>query len=196
MLAHLFRRPLCHHQTAAAPSFRSEVDQPVGTADHVQVVLDDDQRMTRLQQLAQGPHQLGDVVEVQAGGRFVKQEQGAFPGQRLATGGGALGGLGQETRQLQSLGLPARERRHGLPQAHVLQTHIHNGLEGTDHLPVGPEELRGFAHRQLQHIGHIEHAPATLDAHLQHLGPVALAVAVRAAQVNVAEELHLHMLEA
>ena len=35
-----------------------------------------------------------------------------------------------------------------------------------------------------------------LDAHLQDLGPVALAVAVGAAQVNVGEELHLHMLEA
>ena len=40
------------------------LDQPVGGRDHVEIVFDDHQRMTCSQQLAEGAHQLGDVVEV------------------------------------------------------------------------------------------------------------------------------------
>ena len=38
-------------------------------------MLDDDQRVPGVEQLAEGAQQLGDVVEVQAGGGFVEQEQ-------------------------------------------------------------------------------------------------------------------------
>ena len=58
------------------PSGPRSID-PVGRANHVQVVLDDDQRVAGIEQLAQRAHQLGDVVEVQAGGRLVEQEQRA-----------------------------------------------------------------------------------------------------------------------
>jgi hypothetical protein len=106
-----------HDQLAAGvAAFGAEVDQPVGGADHVQVVLDHQQRVPGVQQLAQGAHQLGDVVEVQAGGGLVEQEQRALArrGWRLALA--ALGGLGQEAGQLQALRLAARQRGHRLAQ--------------------------------------------------------------------------------
>jgi hypothetical protein len=53
-------------QAAGVAAFGAEVDQPVAGADHVEVVLDHHQRVAGIQQLAQGAHQLGDVVEVQA----------------------------------------------------------------------------------------------------------------------------------
>ena len=56
-------------------AFRPEVDDPVGRADHVEVVLDDDQRMPGVEQPAERAQQLRDVVEVQAGRRLVEQEQ-------------------------------------------------------------------------------------------------------------------------
>ena len=64
------------HQLAAAfATLRSEIDQPVGRADDVQIVLDHHQRMACGEQLAERAQQLGDVVEVQAGGGLVEQEQ-------------------------------------------------------------------------------------------------------------------------
>src|SRR5450830_1643355 len=68
---------------ATIAPFRAQVDQPVAGPDHVQVVLDHQQRMPGLQQLAQGAHELGDVVEMQAGGGFVEQEQRALARHRL-----------------------------------------------------------------------------------------------------------------
>ncbi|MBN1875459.1 MAG: hypothetical protein JXA33_14610 [Anaerolineae bacterium] len=41
-LCHLLRRPLRDHQPAGVAAFWAEVYHPVGGADHVQVVLDDD----------------------------------------------------------------------------------------------------------------------------------------------------------
>ncbi len=194
--SHLFGRALGHDQPTGTAALGAEVDQPVGGADHVQVVFDHDQRMPGLQQLAQRAHELGDVVEVQTGGGLVEQEQRAFLGQRLAAGGAVLGRLGQETRELEALRFATRERGHGLTELHVLQPHVHDGLQRTDDLSVGLEQLGRFADRQVQHIGHVEQASTALDLHLQNFRPVTLAVAVGAAQVHVAQELHFHMLEA
>lgn len=81
---HGLRRALCHDLAARVAAFGAQVDQPVGRAHHVEVVLDHDERMPRIQQLAQRAHELGDVVKVQAGGGLVKQKQRAFFGHGLA----------------------------------------------------------------------------------------------------------------
>ena len=195
-LAHLFGRALFHHLAAVFAGIGPQVDQPVTGPDHIEVVLDDNQRMAGLQQLAQRAHQLGNVLEMQAGGGLVEQEQAAFARQGLLGFGGALGSLGQETGQLQALGLAARQRGHRLAELHIFQPHIDDGLQRTDHLAVLGEQGRRFADGQLQHIGHIHQAAVALDAHFQNLGAVALAIAIGAAQVDVREELHLHMLKA
>ena len=62
----------------ASPPSGPEVDDPVGGADHVEVVLDHDAANGRRRELAEGAQQLGDVVEVQARGRLVEQEQRAL----------------------------------------------------------------------------------------------------------------------
>ena len=59
---------------AGVAAFRAEVDDPVASADDVEVVLDHHHRMPSGDQFAQGAEQLGDVIEVQSGGRFVEQE--------------------------------------------------------------------------------------------------------------------------
>src|SRR2546430_2022486 len=69
------RRPALAHQLAAGvAAFRAQVEDPVGGADDVEVVLDHHQRVPRLEQLAERAQELGDVVEVQARGRLVEQE--------------------------------------------------------------------------------------------------------------------------
>ncbi len=182
-----------HQFAALLAAFRPEVDQPVSRADDVEVVLDDDQRVTGLQQAPQRAHQLGDVVEVQARGGLVEEEQRALPRSRLLR---TLRGLGQEAGQLQALRLAARQRGHWLAQLHVVEADVDDGLQATDHLAVVGEQLHRLAHGQLQHVGDRQLAVAPHQVRVQHLGAKALAVAIGAAQVDVGQELHLDVLEA
>jgi subtilase family serine protease len=54
------------------PPFGAHVDDPVGGLDDVEIVLDDDQRAAAVDELAEGGEELGDIVEVQAGGGLVE----------------------------------------------------------------------------------------------------------------------------
>ena len=175
---------------ARLAALRTEVDDPVGRADHVEVVLDDDQRMPGVEQAAERAEQLRDVVEVQAGRRLVEQEQRrAF---RLA-----LGRFGEVTGELQALRLAARERRHRLTEPQVVEADRDQRLEAAQHVAVAGEERGGLGHRHVEHVGDAARGPATAHhLHLEGLGAVAASVAVGAAQVHVREELHLDVLEA
>jgi hypothetical protein len=120
------RRPVCELGCATScgvpwppparrvAAFGAQVDQPVAGAHHVEVVLDHDQRVAGVQQLAQRAHQLGDVVEVQAGGRLVEQEQLALARRGLAAGG-CCGRPRPGARQLQALRLAADSVGTGWP---------------------------------------------------------------------------------
>ena len=70
---------------AALAAIGSEVDHPVGGLDHVEIVLDDHQAAAVLDQALEGREQLRDVVEVEAGGGLVEDEQRACDARR-ATG--------------------------------------------------------------------------------------------------------------
>ena len=61
-----------HQPAAVFAALGAEVDDPVGHLDHIEVVLDHDQRVAGLEQLAERREQLRDVVEVQARGRLVE----------------------------------------------------------------------------------------------------------------------------
>ena len=53
--------------------FGAEVDDPVGSFDHVEIVLDDDDRVALVDEAVEDFEQFGEVVEVEAGGRFVEE---------------------------------------------------------------------------------------------------------------------------
>ena len=133
-----------HHLATRIAALGAEVDQPIGGTHHVQVVFNDDDGVARIQQLAKRAHQFGDVVKVQAGGGLVEHEERAAFGQLLFAGGGGLGCFRQETRQLQTLRFATTQGGHGLAELHIVQPHIDNGLQHTQHLAVLGEELHGF----------------------------------------------------
>jgi hypothetical protein len=76
-LRDLFRRPRDHQHPARRATFRPEINDPVGAFDDFEVVLDDEQAVAFVDEALQQFHQQRDVIEVQAGGRFVEQEQAA-----------------------------------------------------------------------------------------------------------------------
>ena len=74
----LLRRTRGDDLSAGFAAFGSQIDEPVGRFQHVEVVLDHEQAVTRVQQFPEGGQQFHDVVEVQTGGRFVEHVEHAL----------------------------------------------------------------------------------------------------------------------
>src|SRR5687767_14452763 len=106
MALDLGRKALANDLSARVAAFRAEVDEPVRRADDVEVVLDHDNRMARIEELAECAQQLRDVVEVEAGGRLVEEEELL---RRVV-------GLGEMAGELQALRFAAGERGYGLAE--------------------------------------------------------------------------------
>ncbi len=79
----LFWRALGDDTAALLAALRTQVDDPIGIANDVEVMLDDDDAIAQIGKPVQHGEQLLDVVEVQAGGGFVQQVKG-FAGLALA----------------------------------------------------------------------------------------------------------------
>ena len=80
---HLLRRAGHDHLAPALAALGAEVDDPVGLLDHVEVVLDHEHGVARVDEPLQHLQQLLDVGEVQPGGRLVEDVERS-PGRDLA----------------------------------------------------------------------------------------------------------------
>src|SRR3984957_19416868 len=116
---HLLGRPRRNHGTAPGSAVRPEIDDPVRRLDHVEIVLDHDHGVAAVDQPPEHPEQLADVVEMQAGRRLVQHVD-------RPAGGPAL----QFGRELDALGLPARQGGGRLPEPHISQPDVHERLQG------------------------------------------------------------------
>ena len=98
--------------------------------------------------------------------------------------------------ELEALRFAAGERRYRLPQAQVIESDVGQRPQHACNFAVAGEEGERLRYRHVEHVGDgFHHAARAIEFHFQHLGAVAPAVAVRAAQVDVGEELHLDVLE-
>jgi hypothetical protein len=86
-------------RAAVVPGAGAQVDEPVGAGHHREVVLDDDDRLARVDQAVEQGDELRDIGQVQAAGGLVEHVHAAL--------GAHLG------RQLEPLPLAAGERREG-----------------------------------------------------------------------------------
>ena len=91
-----------HRQEFAAKvsPFGTEVDQPVGRFDHVEMVLDHDQGVPLVREPPQDCQEPRNVVEMQPGGGLVKDEEG-----------GSGGDPPEFRRELDALGFSSRKGR-------------------------------------------------------------------------------------
>src|SRR5579884_2796067 len=112
-ISYLLRRALDDDAAPGIAAFRPKVDQPVGAADHVQVVLDDEHAAAVLDQALKGVEQLRDIVEMQARRGLVEDKERTF-----------AGGLAQVRGQLNALRLAAGQRRRRLAQPKIPQSDV------------------------------------------------------------------------
>jgi hypothetical protein len=161
---------------AAGAAFRAEVEDPVGGLDHVEVVFDDDQGVAGVAEFEEDFEQFGDVVEVQAGGRFVEEVERAA-GVFAAEFGG----------ELEALGFAAGEGGAGLAEAEVAEADF--GERGADVVDAGhgAEEGHGFVDGEVEDVGDVQ----ALVGDLEGFAVVAPAAALFAGHVDRREEVHL-----
>ena len=175
----IFGDTLGNHLPPGVPRLGAEVDQPVGGLDHIEIVLDDDHRVLLRHQAVQHLQQLADVVEVQAGRRFVQDVERA-----------ASLGAGQFSGQLDALRLAPRECRRRLPQREIVEPHRAQRGEYRPDLGNVLEQFVRLANRHLEHIGN--RPPAVTDR--QGVGVEPLPPALVALDPDIGQKVHLDLL--
>ena len=92
---HVFRNTLEHHFPTSTARLRSQIDNPISTFYHIQIVLDTKNRIALRNQCIERFHQFLDVVKMQARCGFVENKQCAafFIRTRLAQEKGQLNPL-------------------------------------------------------------------------------------------------------
>jgi hypothetical protein len=97
---------------AGLTAFRAEVDDPIGFGDEVEVMFDDEDGVTGVNEAMQDVDEALHVSGVEADGGFLEDEQVAF---QVRFGGWAFGETGEEVgNELNALGFAAAEGRAGL----------------------------------------------------------------------------------
>src|SRR6516225_4742929 len=110
----LFRSSSGHDAAAMDSSIGTKVDNPVGRFDDIQMMLDNDYRVSQVCQSAENVQQFLYIVEMQSGRRFVEYVK--------CLSGGATA---QFFRYFDALCFAPRERRGRLAQADITQTYVH-----------------------------------------------------------------------
>ena len=138
----VFGCALCHQSAAHWPGLGTEVDDPVGRLDHVEVVLDDDHRVADVHQSVEHFEQLVDVVEMEPGCRLVQDVKRST---RARTG--------QFGSELDALRLAAGERRCGLAERQVVEADVGERLQDAADLRQVREQLQRLVDAHGEHVG-------------------------------------------
>src|SRR5712691_1097921 len=173
----LLRRSRGDDPPALRPAFRTEVYDPVGGLNDVEVVLDDQNRCPAVNQLAERGEELLNVVEVKTGCGFVEDIQDTLVCLR-----------GEMRGKLQALRLAAGKCRRGLPQAQVAQTHLFENSQLRSDLWNSRKKCQSLANRELQHLMNVLFPVA----HFEHAAFKARPAAFFADQFDVRQELHFY----
>ena len=170
--------PLAHDETTATAALGPEVDQPIRRLDHVEIVLDDENGVALVDQPREDRQQSVHVLEVQTSRRFVEQVHGVT--RRT---------LGQLGRELDPLGLAARERRGTLPEPHVPETDVDERLHVSGDGRLVREEIERLRDRHVENLGDV----LPLERDVEGVAVVPGPLAHLARHVDVGQEVHLDL---
>ena len=109
-----FGRSLKHQLSSLVSALRPQINDVVGMSNDVQVMFNDDNGVTLIQECIERNKQLLDIMCMQSGRRFVKHKEGVcLP---VATG--------KEGGKFDALGFSAAERIAALAEGHISQAHF------------------------------------------------------------------------
>src|SRR5207253_5566230 len=109
----LLRRTSSDEIAASFATFRSQIDDPIGALDHLQIVFNHDHRITRVAQLHQHLQQFLNVGEMQSGRRLIENVKGA-PSRLFR----------KLCSEFYALGFPAGESGSALAKSQITETYI------------------------------------------------------------------------
>ena len=113
------RRALGDNPAALRTGFGTDLEDPVGGFEDVEIVLDDDDAVSTVHDALQHGEQAFHIVAMQPGRGLIEEEQGAL------VGGRRLGGEVTEIAdQLEALGLAAGEGVERLAERQVTKTDL------------------------------------------------------------------------
>src|SRR5438552_6362320 len=166
------------HLAAGLPALGTEVDDVVRGLHHVQVVLDDDDGVARIDEAVEHVEQALHVREMEAGRGLVEDVEGP-PGRPTRELG----------RELDPLRLAPRERRRRLTEVDVAEAHVVQRAQLLLARRDVGEERERLLDGHLQNVGDA----LALVMDLERLAVVPLATADLAWNVDVRHELHLDL---
>ncbi len=165
----------------AGAAVGSQVDDPVGRLDDVEVVLDHDDRVSLCRKAVEDLQQLANVVKMQTGGRLIEDVE------RLT---GPL--LDQLASQLDSLRFAAGKRWGRLTQLDVVEPDVMQGLEHRGDLGDICKMVEGLLH---VHVEDIADALA-LEPDVESLAAEALALTDETWHPDIGQKIHLQAIGA
>src|ERR1019366_4732038 len=185
-----FRRPSPYHLAPTASALWPQIDHPIRSFDHFQIVLDDHNRSPCFNQTPKGRQKFADVVKMQPRCRLVENVQ--QPPLQLRLGPRSPARFTrrrlQMLRQLHALRLAARKRRRRLPQPQISQPNFLQRPQLLRDLWHFRKKLQSFLNGEVQNFVNV--LPAI--PHVEHGWLIARPLTLLANQFDVGQELHLH----
>ena len=153
---------------AMRPGLGTKIDHPIGRLDHVQIMLDDEDRMPGLHQVLKGLEQDPDIFEMQASCGLVKNKE-----RRFGPGGFQPGEFGEMTDQFKPLAFASGKGVDRLSQAQVSETDLLQYLE-----ELKTDKVSFVFHEDMGTLG-----PGSTNPKLFHYWGTALLTSIQVQQV-------------
>ena len=181
-----------HQPSSFVASLRSEINHPIGALDDLEIVLDHDEGIARVDQALEQLHQHRDIVEMQSSGRLVENE-------KVAAARAVLFGAGTLVREMpdefEALRFAARKSVQRLTKPQITKADFVQNIERIAELlgfPDLSEKLDRFTDGQLEDVVN----GFLVQLHIENVRLKAAAFAFGATDVKIAQELHLDLLKA
>ena len=168
-------------RSAAVPSLGAEVDDVVGTFDHVKIVLDDDNGVACIAQALQYLKELGNIGSVQSCGGLVQNVDGS-----------ARCTLRKLGCQLDALRLTAGDGGGRLTDLDLSETDVIERLKLATDGGDAVKEAHALLYRHVQDLKDI----LAFILYFKGVAVVSLALANVAGDVNVGQEVHFDLFHA
>src|SRR5437764_3428385 len=167
----------------------AKIDHPIGALNHLEVVLDHDDGVASLNQSLKQPHEDRDVVEMQTSCRLVEDEKVAA---RRAVLFRTNIFIGEVSDELKPLRFAAGKRVERLAEPQISEPDFIQNIERIAELfrfADQREKLDRFVNSQLEHVVN----RLLVQLHAQDVRLKTAAFAFGAANVKIAQELHLDL---